>query len=643
MVTSTRRVARRPPRFNSLVAAAQVITAPNQALQKVSAKSADWQMKAWDYFNDVGEFRAGVGWLANGLSRVNLVSAAAPTLEGDEPTPIGELLDKGTDDGEAPQLPVPEAVLRRAQELVAQLGGGPIGQGQMLGSFATHLTVAGESWLIAEPGDDPTDDELSTWAVVADKEVRNKVGGNGLQIVGDDGAWRDLHAKALTVRCWRRHPAARSEADSPIRALLSTLSEIQLLSEHIIATAVSRLAGNGLLLMPSEATFAPSQIPKHILEQMEEGEIDDADVFVATFTAAGTAPIADRGVASAVIPLVALMPGELIKNVQHLRFNTAFDERVMALREAGIKRFALGIDMPPEVLLGVGGMNHWGAWAVAEEAITLHLEPLAELACHAWTIGYLVPALIGEFPTVDADVIRNGVMVWYDTSDLTARPDKSKQVVEAYDRIEASGKALRREMGLSEDDRPDDDEKRERILLQVAKGAPTLAPAMLAEAGFLDPAVADAADAAAPAPSADGGPPADQESIDNQGPPPDGPNAALLAYADGIVFRAMERAGARIRAAATKGHRGGAAALPCDRLDRLHLTVRNPEMYVDPDRLTAGSWDRVDEVADRCGIDRGVLARDLIEYTHTLLTMGLPHHVDRLNAALTQRSALTSH
>jgi hypothetical protein len=67
------------------------------------------------------------------------------------------------------------------------------------------------------------------------------------------------------------------------------------------------------------------------------------------------------------------------------------------------------------------------------------------------------------------------LIAWYDPSELTAAVDKGEAVVQAYDRLEASGTALRRELGLDEADKPTPEELEEMIWKKVA-GSETLAP-----------------------------------------------------------------------------------------------------------------------------------------------------------------------
>src|SRR5690606_24874956 len=102
-------------------------------------------------------------------------------------------------------------------------------------------------------------------------------------------------------------------------------------------------------------------------------------------------------------------------------------------------------------------------WQIEESAIKTHISSDVEVIVNSLTVGYLHPRLkaLGE-PT-------EGVVVWYDTSELSLRPDRSKNAVDLYDRLEINGTALRRETGLNESDRPSRDELREMALLKLAK------------------------------------------------------------------------------------------------------------------------------------------------------------------------------
>ena len=656
---------RKGPRWNSVVAAAAVMARPNAKLKEFNVNSAEWQERAWDFYDKVGELRFGAGWIGNGLSRMNLVASTVPTSLGDEPTQINTLVDDEADE----RTPVQ----RRAEELVASIAGGPVGQGQMLHQFGEVLTVGGIAYMVAEPKDDvtpaastsgqgmdslpgqeqsvtpmPPGDEYERWAVVSDREIRQPTGGKAgeYEITDEEtGKWRPLHPDALVVRVWRRHPARRHEPDAAVRGALPVLLIIQMLTERIIADAQSRLAGSGLLILPNEMTFPASAVPES--EDDEDITIDDADAFQAALQAVMTAPIGDRSHPSAVVPLSVFMPGELIKAVQHLRFSTDFADKLVELLNLAIRRLALAMDMPPEVLLGLAESNHWTAWQIEETAVTLHLEPLVEVIDQALTEGFLWPALEAEgFPTDEART----VMVWHDASDLTASPDNSKTTQSVYDVGEASGAALRREANLSEEDKPDDEEARYRLLIKAMSSGNMLAPGMLAVAGVISweeaaqvVELAKAARATQPQPG-DGAEEPAEPAPEEQAPPepseepddgemPEEQAQGLLAACDGMVWRALERAGGQLRNKHGRGTNGGAARLASIEAHKVHTVVPATSL-ARADTLLVGAWRRVPEIAERYGVDAMWLEQELHSYAATLIEQGIEHTEARLAAAI---------
>jgi hypothetical protein len=607
----------RSPQSNSLVAAAQVMLSPNQNIVKAIGTSQSWQNDAWDFYDSVGEFRFGISWIANAMSRVNLVAAMPPSQSGDEPTPI-DLDDPRT-----------TATQRRAIEIISTIADGAAGQGMMLGAFGLHLSVAGVGWLVVEPDmDDFSADEFKTWQVLATDEIRQTQSGT-IELRVSDRDWRTVHPNSIVIKVWRKHPRWSYKADAPTRGVLSVLREIDLLTKHIHATAQSRLAGAGLLAIPSEAVFPSGQGPQQSqgLDPDDEDITAPEDTFVETLIEAMTVPLTDRGSAASVVPLVVKVPGEQVDKIKHISFATPFDDRVLDLLNGAIRRLALGLDIPPEILTGTSAMNHWGAWQVAEEAITLHIEPLSETIVNALTIGYLRPALEAEGLNPDEAV------VWYDTSDLRTRPDRSASAVEAYDRVEISAEAMLREMGLGADSMPSEEEKKERILLQMARSLPALAPYVLEELGYLS-ASDIVIDQDAPAPRGDTAEP----DTSPERSEPDQPSgtvvaSALAAACDIIVRRALERAGSRLRSAAGKKMSGGAAAIPCADPSALHCDIDATE-HADLATLLDGAWTIVPEIAERYKVDAVALEQTLDAYTRALMAAQQEHRYGRLAIAL---------
>jgi hypothetical protein len=121
-----------------------------------------------------------------------------------------------------------------------------------------------------------------------------------------------------------------------------------------------------------------------------------------------TAPISDPDSAAAVVPIVAQINGDRIQNgIRHDKFGYELDSAIQPMREAAIRRIATGLDLPAEMLLGLGGTNHWSAWQISEAfAKTAIGGGIFELLCAAITTFDLRPALgdRGDKFAVSADL-----------------------------------------------------------------------------------------------------------------------------------------------------------------------------------------------------------------------------------------------
>lgn len=390
-----------------------------------------WQEEVWAFYDAEGEFGWSVDWLTKAMSRVRLTAAEVLT-GGDEPA----VLDTGP-----------------AAEQIARLGAGDGGHGGILAALTPQLSVPGEGWLVGEQY--PQGGE--SWCVRSTDEIRMSTArGASYEVREDDQLWRPLGDRSFVTRVWDPHPRLHYRATSAAQRALPILRRIDLLDRRITATLVSRLAMNGLLLIPQEGSFTT---PKQYAES--------DDPFVAMLIDVASNNIKNPGSASAAIPMPVRFTKDLIEKWKHLTFGDGITKELLDERTAELRRLATAVNVPAEVVLGMGDINHWSAWQLEESAIKLHVSPLAELICNALTIGYLRPLLAADGAPL---VGPNGghIVCWYDTSELTARPDKTDPAFRAYDRFELSGEALRRETGFGEDDAPDNGELKQQILKRLA-------------------------------------------------------------------------------------------------------------------------------------------------------------------------------
>lgn len=493
------------PSFNSVVASAAAI----MPQKKLTIQYESWQDQLWDYYDRIGEFESAVNWKANSISRVRLV-AAELSGTGEEPQPLES------------SHPAAEAMERFA--------GGTGGQAQLLREVTVHDSVVGEGWMVGEA--DPEFEELGErWFVASADELRVNSKGNGFELrEGEDDrkGWRPLAADSSVIRIWNPHPRFGWRADSDAKHAMGALLELDLISKRIVAEIASRLASNGVLLYDKQRLSLPSP------NQPPEGA-DQTDPFAEVFVAVASQSINNPISAEATIPIpVGVDLGDsdldIAKLMHHLRFSEFMDEKLLLERESAVKRLATSLDMPPEQLLGMGDLNHWGAWQIEESGIKIHVSPTVERFAYGITTGFLRPFLrAADQPLVGP----NGrpVVVWYDPSEITVRPDRSANTVLAYDRNEVSGDALRREIGLSEDDAPDD-AQREQWIENYLGRQPTTAPAILAEMQGRPAPVEDTD----PAEETDPAEPTDEQGAPgtegDQPPATDTPNLGGMSNAD---------------------------------------------------------------------------------------------------------------
>ena len=540
----------------------------------------DWQAECYRHYGICGEARFAAKFFGHSVSRATLFAAqivAGTTVA----TPAGP----GADALEA-------------------LFNGKDGQTQMLDSIGTHLTIAGECYLVGRQVED-----VDTWEIVSCLEM--VVSGNNWQINYGNGLPAvQLTEEDVVIRIWLPSPAHRIEADSPFKALLPILSEIEWLTRHVFAQITSRLAGSGILIMPQGMTFPPP--PE---QQNADGTtsaprpVNDADSFMATLADAMMSPIEDPSSPSAIVPIVVTAPDDTIDKPRLLTFWSELDAASMGLRNEAIRRFALGMDLPPEQVLGMSGtssgstgsVSHWGAWQVEESTIKLHIEPMLDVIVNALTVGYLRPL------TDDMAVTA------YDSSALRLRPDRSKEAFELYDRGLISATALLRENGFDADDVPAAEEFTRWLTIKVASGSATpeqVQAALLALGVDLGPIALPEAVPRETRP--------DPSIAEHPTRPRTPDENALVAASEALVFRALERAGNRMRQSVSKPP--GAPAY------ETHVYVK---ANGSAEKMLEDAWSCAPQVLEGIA-DCTVVVPVLTSYCVSLMNEQSPHRRDRL-------------
>lgn len=475
--------------------------------RKVAARARNyrqgWQAEAHGFRDSIGELRYAHDYLGNACSRMRLFAAA---YDPKDPT--------------APPVPVAETkavsaeLAAAATAAIERLGAGRLATAALLNPLAVNLEIAGECYLVGRQ--DPTYG-WETWQIRSVDEVLATDDGYRLrELPGDFTDSQAMKGELLkpettyVARLWKPHPRFRVLADSPMRAILELCDELLLLSRGIRAAAKSRMAANGLLYVADELTLTQAEEP------------DDnplADPFMALLTQAMTAPILDEGAPSAVVPIVVRGPADLAQSLVHIPLDRLVDKTAMETRAELIRRIATGIDLPPEILLGMGDVNHWSSYQISDETFKAHIEPKVLTQVDALTEGFLWPALAAE--GFKPDEFRQ-VVIWYDPTEIVTHPDRTADALQLWDRFAISDAALRQSAGFGDNDRPAGLELVQRLVSHARSFPPNVLEAIIHR---LDPSLEIPADRSEPGygPGGELEEPEDAAPADGQpevGPPP---------------------------------------------------------------------------------------------------------------------------
>lgn len=482
-----------------------------------------WQSRALAYYDLVGECWFASQFYARHLSQIRLYVGIY-----DEDGEIEEL----EEDNEA------TALLDRIRDP------GGTDRKQLQGSYGRLMFITGEGYLtVTQPPD-----EEERWEFLSSDELRvnsddtyTRFFSPGLQAVTYRGVDSGAPGEEATVyRLWRKHPRYSAWADSPMKGVLDLFGELLLLQEAVAARVKSRLSAAGILFIPEEIT-----IPSQDTQAADEDILDDP--LLNELVESANAAIREPGTASAVVPIIARVAGDWIEKIKHIQF---FDPAVAypetGLRNEVIRRIAMGIDMPPEILLGLADSNHWTSWQIDEQTARAHIFPICQMLCDDLTSAYLRP----EAKKAGIDDWEN-LVVGFDASAIVVSPDRAKDAIALYREGELSGETLRESSGFDDSDAPAAEEKRKWIGLQLKDAKLALDGVEATPPPPQLPPGALPGDDPVPVPAPEKGPPPAQPGkngapmVATAGASPE--VERVLGAADLAVTRARGLAGARLR------------------------------------------------------------------------------------------------
>ncbi len=531
---------------NSVTAAGERLKKGN--IESVRRTRQPWQDRSFEYYNAGGPAWYAAQFYSRMLSPLVLIAE-----EKDE---NGEWVESEDE--------IALAQLNRIQDP----GGG---RSSLLGTYGRLMFICGEALLFVSLDEEKNEQ----WEMLSPMELRiddasyTRQEGPGLPTKeyrrpkdDDQGAMKEN--EAIVYRLWRRHPQWSKLADSPMRSALDDFEELLMLTRAIRSQARSRLAGSGILFIDDRISPAPPE-PVGDEDPVEDRYMDN-------LVTAMTAAMANEGVASEVVPILTRVPVPEGMKLSDMVYHQRIIDPPMLYQEAGmrmetIRRIAVELDMPPEVLVGTADLNHWSAWLVDENTWKGHGEPVANQLVDDLTASFYRPMLRAL-----------GVENWpdhriaYDASAVVNHPDRSKDAKDLYAVGALSFEALRTANNFDDDDAPDDEEKQWWLgaYARDPEFASTgvsgrLTPGSASEnVGTLEPGVGQTAQpATAPAAAPGGNNPADA----NKKPPPFPDQVAggnghgnggglapslVLGASQVALIRARESAGNKLRSLAKR-------------------------------------------------------------------------------------------
>lgn len=455
-----------------------------------------WQYRALAQFDLIPELHYANHFIARMLSRCRFY----PALRNDDGT--SEPITSG----------LPLEIWNRIQDP----GGG---RSQLQYHYGRLMQITGEGVLFGYRLGRPDE----RWKFLWKDEVKilDEFTGAAVRL---DYELKETDDVGIAYRMWTPHPRMSDLADSPMLAVSDIAEELIILTQSVRSTAVTRMT-NGMMIIPLEA------IPDPQGEYLGD-EDPEVNPLLEDYIEHTTAQLENYGSAEASVGFMFTPPYEYADRIQWMKtHDPATDYMEKDLRKEAIGRLALGLDMPPEALLGLGEANHWSSKAIQFDMWRSHGVNKADQFGDDMCEVYLRPALEQE-----------GYVDWwrvvldFDDSQVVIPPDLSTIAKDALDRAAIGFEGYRTLSGIPESMAPTDDEK--ELLVSIKMRQP-----VEIENGELQPL-------AGPQPSGEtvdpsDGPPAPTDG--RAGSREEAMRASIQGWAEAGLLRCRTLAGVRIR------------------------------------------------------------------------------------------------
>ena len=409
-----------------------------------------WQEEAWEYYDLIGEIKYVANLIASVTSRVNLYVGYVEK-SANVPSDINNV--KKLD---------PEFI-ENAEDILYLLESGNGGTAGLLRSAALNMFIAGECWLVNEPARFSTG-EPSKYQIRSTAEITATNGRNAQVAIkprrdAKPSEYIPLPANGYASRIWRNHPRFSDEADSSLRGVLDVCDQLLIMDRAASASAKSRMNA-GLLFVPDGLSNV-TQVEGEMTPEGVVSEITEMDEsFEEELIAGLVTPVEDISSAASLVPTVVRGPDDLGEKIRHITFERATDTHHELRSDRLLDRILSGLDVPKDVAAGMSNVKYANAIVIEEQLYKAHIEPLILLIADCLTIGFLRPALRKQ--GWEEDVV-NRAVVWYDPSEITAKPSRAEASVTLYDKKIISAEAVLRANGFTPADAPSDLERAQRM------------------------------------------------------------------------------------------------------------------------------------------------------------------------------------
>lgn len=604
--------------INSSTIAAAARLGPTDALwDTYRFTSVGWQREAWRFYHIIPELHYAANYVGAACSKVRLF------IEG--VNELGASTGEVTGDAEVASV-------------VDSLFGGPASRASALRSIAINQTIAGECYSIGRARRGLTGDK---WYIASTTELKRRNGGYAINF--GYGAETLLRGTDLIVRLWTPDEEWHFRADSPTQACLPVLAELEELLLFEFSQLDSRGVAAGLVWLPAGMSNGPSD---------SSTSPQSADDVFNQIALASKAARTGRGVAAGVVPQFVEIPDDMIGKMQDqpMRFGSELSDKMKEYKESAIRRLATGLNMPAEVLLGMGDVNHISVWSIEESFVKIHIEPMMSLICDGLTTAYLAPLMLalGKDP--------RKFRIGFDTAPLTVRASRLQDTINLYERRLVNKEAVLIAGNYNPiTDSMKDEESTELFIRELMLRDPTLiAVEPLREAANLDIDMPEPVMAVPGDPNAPGAPPppTPTRSVDNQRRPVDprstdtGPTRpasnqgtpilasavlndspdAVLSAANVVARRALEIAGGRLL---NRDLRGKFPDVP-----KFEIHTKLKVTKTQASEALSGAFDYLALDFAGLGVDTNRMRELLGTYCLVTLVSAQPHNPDALAKVL---------